>query len=90
MRRGPASFYIPDFEVIIGSSKEFHEIKGYMNAASKAKLKRMRKYYPDEKVVLIDAKAYRDLQRAFGLVVPGWEGLPPKKKLYGKPARDKK
>ena len=88
VRRGPASFYIPDFEVYTVAGVEYHEVKGYMNATSKAKLRRMRKYFPDVKVVLVDAKVYRGLQETVGALIPNWEGLP--RKLYGKPAKDKK
>ena len=51
--------YICDFEVInMDGSIEYHEVKGYMDSRSKTKLKRMQKYYPEVKLILIDSKAY--------------------------------
>jgi Protein of unknown function (DUF1064) len=50
--------YLPDFAVVENSGeKVYHEVKGYMSAKDKTKLKRMAKYYPNVKLVLI--------QRAF-------------------------
>jgi hypothetical protein len=44
IRRGVRA-YLPDFKVLLNDgSFEFHEIKGYMDAKSKLKLKRMAKY----------------------------------------------
>ncbi|MCV6900732.1 DUF1064 domain-containing protein, partial [Escherichia coli] len=44
--------YTPDFKVYSkDGSHEWHEVKGWMDAKSKAKLKRMAKFYPAEKVV---------------------------------------
>ena len=79
VRHGPASFYIPDFRVVNISSgpDEYHEIKGYMNATSKAKLRRMRIHYPGVKVVLIDSTAYRAIEREYADIIPGWEGARP-------------
>ena len=54
--------YTPDFKVINhDGSIEFHEIKGYMDARSKTKLKRMKKYYPDVKLLLIERKQYTEI-----------------------------
>lgn len=67
-------FYLPDFEVtLLDGSIEFHEVKGYMDAASKTKLKRMKKYYPTVKLVVIDSKKYRELQALYSESVKGWE-----------------
>lgn len=65
--------YTPDFKVYSkDGSYEWHEVKGWMDAKSKAKLKRMAKYYPEEKIVLIDSKAYRAIAKWKG-ILPGWE-----------------
>jgi hypothetical protein len=46
IRRGTRS-YTPDFEVTFGDGRiEYHEIKGWMDARSRTKIKRMAKYYP--------------------------------------------
>lgn len=73
IKRG-ARFYTPDFRITNKSgSIEFSEIKGYMDARSQTKLKRMRKYYPSVKVVLVDLKAYRAIARQVGKSIPNWE-----------------
>lgn len=65
--------YTPDFKVInTDGSHEWHEVKGWMDAKSKAKLKRMAKFYPNEKVILIDADEYKAISKWKGLI-DGWE-----------------
>jgi hypothetical protein len=54
--------YLPDFEVTNNDgSVEYWEVKGYMDSRSKTKLKRMKKYYPEVKLVLIDGEAMKAL-----------------------------
>lgn len=66
--------YTPDFEVVnLDASLEYHEVKGWMDAKSKTRLKRMAKYFPDIKIVLIDAKVYRLLNRQLSRLIPNWE-----------------
>jgi len=56
--------YLPDFRITNNDkSQEYHEIKGYMDSKSKTKLNRMKKYYPCEKVILIDGPAYKSIMR---------------------------
>ena len=56
--------YRPDFGIYnIDDTIEYHEIKGYMDAKSKTKLKRIKKYYPDIKIVLIDSKYMKSLNK---------------------------
>lgn len=51
--------YRPDFKVFNNDgSIEYHEVKGYMDAKSKTKIKRMAKYFPKLKLVLIEQKSY--------------------------------
>ena len=65
--------YTPDFKVYDNDGAyEWHEVKGWMDDKSKARLKRMAKYYPDEKIVLIDRKAYGAIAK-WRAVIPGWE-----------------
>lgn len=65
--------YTPDFRVTLpDQSIEWHEVKGWMDAKSKAKLKRFAKFYPDEKLILIDQKAYAQLAK-FRPLIEGWE-----------------
>ena len=56
--------YRPDFKVYnLDGTIEYHEVKGWMNAKSKTKLKRMAKYYPEIKVVLIDKREYKQIMK---------------------------
>jgi len=73
IRRGCVS-YLPDFRVTLKSGEiEYHEVKGWMDPASKTKLKRMRKYHPSVVVVLIDTKRYRAISKTASRVIRDWE-----------------
>ncbi len=65
--------YLPDFRIInLDGSEEYHEVKGWMDARSKTKLRRMRKYYPETKLRIIDSDWFkRNGKLLSGL--PGWE-----------------
>lgn len=72
VKRGCVS-YLPDFKVTENNdSVSYHEVKGWMDDRSKTKIKRMGKYYPDVKLVVIDASAYRSLAKKAKALVPGW------------------
>lgn len=59
IRRGVCS-YLPDFKVTENNGAVvFHEVKGWMDARSATKLKRMKKYHPAVKLVLIQADFFR-------------------------------
>jgi hypothetical protein len=46
--------YKPDFKVIDKEGKTYWvEVKGYMDAASKTKINRFKKYYPEETLVVV-------------------------------------
>lgn len=73
IRRGCVS-YLPDFSVETKTGElEYHEVKGWMDARSKTKIKRMAKYFPSVKLIVIDSKFYRSLDKTLRNVVPGWE-----------------
>jgi predicted nuclease of restriction endonuclease-like RecB superfamily len=56
--------YIPDFKIKENDGTiSYHEVKGYMSATSKTKLKRMAKYFPNIKLVLIDEDYYKALKK---------------------------
>lgn len=60
-------FYTPDFKIInLDDSFYYEEVKGWMDATSKTKLKRMGKYYPEIKVVLIEKKLYTEVKNKLG------------------------
>jgi hypothetical protein len=62
--------YIPDFKVtMIDGSIEFHEVKGFMQQKDRTKIRRMAKYFPDVKLVLIDKVFYNDLYKKFKTVL---------------------
>lgn len=67
--------YLPDFLVSLrGGAHEFHEVKGWMDPKSKTKLKRMKKYHPTERVVVIGKDFFKSRNTAnFRLVIPDWE-----------------
>jgi len=63
IKRGVRS-YLPDFFITNNDdSTYFIEVKGYMDAKSKTKLKRMAKYYPDVRVDVIEEKRYNAIKR---------------------------
>lgn len=72
IKRGVRSWK-PDFEITnLDDSVEYHEVKGWDYARGQTARKRMAKYYPEVKVVLIDQAAYRALAKWKGLIAE-WE-----------------
>lgn len=65
--------YKPDVKVHFGAQYEWHEVKGWLDPPSKAKLNQMAREYPQETVRLIMGKQVRAIGKAFGASVPGWE-----------------
>lgn len=73
VKRGVRS-YLPDFKVYnIDETHEYHEVKGWMDAKSKTKLKRMAKYHPSIKMVLIDGPVYKSIAKSARTLIKGWE-----------------
>lgn len=59
IKRGTRS-YTPDFKVIfLDGSHCWVEVKGYMDAKSKTKLKRFKKYFPEEKISVVDSTYFK-------------------------------
>lgn len=76
VKRGTVS-YLPDFWVLENDGRDgFHEVKGWMDDRSKTKIARMAKYYPDVSLIVVDAKAYREIRRKVSSLVPGWYDTP--------------
>jgi len=72
IKRG-SRFYTPDFKVFNkGGSFEYHEIKGYMDESSATKLKRMAKYYPDVRIILVGQEEYYAIGK-WKQLFEGWE-----------------
>jgi len=58
IKRGVRS-YLPDFKIFNNDkSIEYHEVKGYMDSRSITKIKRMAKYYPEIKLIVIAKDEY--------------------------------
>ena len=74
IKRGVRS-YKPDFKVWESADSDpyYVEVKGWMDAASKTKLKRMKKYHPGVRLELVDSKAYKRIAKTASKTVPGWE-----------------
>lgn len=73
IKRGCLS-YLPDFRVTtIAKEEEFHEVKGWMDDRSKTKIKRMAKYHPKTKLIVIATKQYKEIERKLSKIIPEWE-----------------
>jgi len=73
IKRGVRS-YLPDFKVTENNGDiVYHEVKGYMDAKSKTKIKRMAKYHPDVKLIVIDRKGYTAIKNKISSAIEGWE-----------------
>lgn len=71
VKRGTVS-YTPDFYLV--ETDEWHEVKGWMDPKSITRLKRMKKYYPEVKVVVIGADWFKGVERdRMCQMVPNWE-----------------
>ena len=65
--------YLPDFKVWDNYGYVcYHELKGWMNSASKSKLKKMKKYYPNIDLIVIGPKEYKGISE-YAAMIPNWE-----------------
>lgn len=72
IKRGTRS-YKPDFLVTPETGEPYYtEVKGWFDARSKTKLKRMAKYHPTVKVVVVGEDWFRSAKN-FAKILPGWE-----------------
>jgi hypothetical protein len=66
IKRGVRS-YLPDFRITEhDGTKYFVEVKGYMDSRSKTKLKRMKKYHPDVKLLMVNKEQIEEIRFKFG------------------------
>ena len=73
IKRGVCS-YLPDFRVTYAGGRiEYHECKGWMDARSKTKLRRMAKYHPEIKLRLITGDWFRSQRLKLRAIIPEWE-----------------
>lgn len=69
--------YTPDFLVHpVGGDHYWLEVKGWMDKPSRIKIKRFGIHFPKERLVIVDEKAYRELEKQFADVIPNWEKKP--------------
>jgi len=68
--------YTPDFFVCTGATDDegyWVEVKGFMDAKSATKIKRFQKYYPEEKLVVVDKEWFKVNNGRFKELIPDWE-----------------
>jgi hypothetical protein len=72
IKRGTNS-YLPDWRVKFPSGNiEYFEVKGYETAKDRTKYKRMAKYFPDEKLRVIDGEWFKNNAPMLKKVLPSW------------------
>lgn len=74
-KTGPFS-YKPDFKVSITKDKyEWHEVKGFLNDASKKKIRRFRTHFSKEEgeIVIIGKEWFFKMGHTYSTLIPGWE-----------------
>lgn len=73
IKRGTRT-YTPDFKVTYPDGHhEWHEVKGWMDDKSRIRLERMAKYFPEEKIVIIDEKWFKSAAKNVAPMIPNWE-----------------
>jgi len=73
IKRGTRS-YLPDFQ-IFNNDGSYHwvEVKGWMDDRSKTKIKRFKKYFPNEKLIIIDGKWFKENNCKMKVIISSWE-----------------
>lgn len=73
IKRGVRS-YLPDFKIINNNNSHcWVEVKGWMDDKSKTKLKRFAKYYPKERMTVVDKKWFSANSSKMKFICPNWE-----------------
>ncbi len=73
IKRGVRS-YLPDFRVDKTPTTHYYvEVKGYWDQRSRTKVKRMAKYYPQEKLIVRDALWFKENTKNIKLLIKDWE-----------------
>ena len=74
IKRGTRS-YTPDFKINkLDGTYEWHEVKGWMDQASRTRLARMERCFPAERVVVVGADWFRSANKTLPGLIAGWEG----------------
>lgn len=72
IKRG-TRFYTPDFKVFNNDARvEYHEVKGYVSPKHKTQMRRMARYFPNIKVVVIGKEEYWAIAQWRNLI-DNWE-----------------
>ncbi len=73
IKRGVRS-YKPYFRVLrLDGSHYWVEVKGYMDSKSVTKIKRLKKYYPDEQLQVVEKKWFQEHRRKLPILCEAWE-----------------
>lgn len=74
IKRG-GRFYTPDFKITLtDGSTEYHEVKGWDYPKGITKRKRMAKYFPHIKIVIINEEFFNGVRsQGFHRLIPNWE-----------------
>lgn len=72
IKRGVRS-YTPDFLVTFKDCIEYHEVKGWFDARSKTKIKRMATYHPGVTLRVFASDWFKSANRKIAPLIPGWE-----------------
>jgi len=71
IKRGVRS-YLPDFLITRNDGTQYYEeVKGWMDNKSKTKLNRMRIYYPEVQIFVLDQKRYNEISKNKS-IIPNW------------------
>lgn len=66
--------YTPDFQIKKNDfGIEYHEVKGWMDNKSKTKIKRMRIYYPECVLIIIDSNWFKKWSKMYQYLIKDWE-----------------
>lgn len=73
IKRGTIT-YLPDFKITRNDDTHYWvEVKGYMDSKSQTKIKRFKKYYPDEILEVKGKKWFNDNSPMMSILCKGWE-----------------
>ena len=66
--------YLPDFKIINNdNSVEYHEVKGWFDERSMAKINGMKKYYPAQKLLIISNDWFLENAKTLKNTIKEWE-----------------
>jgi hypothetical protein len=73
IKRGVRS-YLPDFRILKPQGTHYWvEVKGYMDPRSKTKLKRFKRYFPTEELILISSSWFLENNPKMRIIIKDWE-----------------